>query len=89
MLVVQSKQLDDLSNPMLVQLPVSHIVDLFNLEYELKEYLAYAKYNWEVFRSRAAISGLTNCCAGPTELGISTYRRRNCDQVYYAICLYQ
>ena len=39
--------------------------------------------------SRVAISGLTNCCPGPTELGVSTYRRRDCDQVYYAICLYQ
>ena len=31
------------------------------------------------------ISGLKSCSPGPTELGISTYRRRSGDQVYYAI----
>ena len=84
-LVVRGKQLDD-SSPMLGQLPVSYIVDL---ECELNKHLGHAKYNWEVFRSHAAISGLTYRCPGPTELGISTYRRRDCDQVYYAIWLDQ
>jgi hypothetical protein len=84
-LVVQGKQLDD-SSSILGQLPVSHSVDL---ECELNKYLGLAKYNWEVFRSRPTISGLTYRCLGPTELGISTYRRRDCDQVYYAICLDQ